>query len=92
MTIRKFNKQPIDQDDVEFDFLAYLELRNDLIQSVGVTAEEGLTVLSFAHSEGVVQARIAGGEDGEQYKVSATITTTGGRVKQGDLIIRVREL
>ena len=92
MLVRKFPKQPVEQDDVEFDFSAYLERRNDLIQSVDVTADEGLTVLSFAHSEGVVQARIAGGEDGGQYKVSATITTTGGRVKQGDLIIRVREL
>ena len=92
MTVRKFNKQPVEQDDVEFDFTAYLERRNDLIQSVDVVAEAGLSVLSFAHSGGVVQARIAGGEDGEQYKVSATITTTGGRVKQGDLIIRVREL
>lgn len=92
MTVRKFNKQPVEQDDVEFDFSAYLERRNDLIQSVDVVSEEGLSVLSFVHSDGVVQARVAGGTDGEQYKVSATITTTGGRVKQGDLIIRVREL
>ncbi|XVJ69950.1 MAG: hypothetical protein HEQ39_10025 [Rhizobacter sp.] len=92
MSLKKYTKQPIDREDIDFDFSSYLEKRNDLIQTVAVTAEDGLTVEAVSHSEGVVKAWVSGGEDGEQYKVSATVTTVGGRVKQGDLIIRVKEL
>jgi hypothetical protein len=92
MALRKFDKQPIEEQDYDFDFSEYLELHNDVIQNLAVAVETGLTLGAYSHSLGVVKVWISGGEDGEQYKVSATVTTVGGRVKQGDLIIRVREL
>jgi hypothetical protein len=40
---------------------------------------------------GVVKVFVSGGVDGVDYKVSATITTAGGRIKQGDFVVKVRE-
>lgn len=87
----KFTKQPVEVQDYDIDFTDYLAGQNDAAVSHTVTAETGVTVLSSALTAGVVKVFVSGGEDGSSYKVSATVTTQGGRVKQGDILVRVRE-
>lgn len=89
--LAKFTKQPVDVQDYDIDFRPYLTSQSDTAVSHTVEAESGLTVMASNLTAGVVKVFVAGGADGNQYKVSATITTTGGRVKQGDILIRVRE-
>lgn len=87
----KFTKQPVEVQDYDIDFTEYLAGQNDAALSHTVLAESGLSVLSSALTAGVVKVFVSGGLDGNSYKVSATVTTAGGRVKQGDILVRVRE-
>lgn len=87
----KFVKQPVDVQDYDFDFNDYLTASSDTAVSHTVTAETGLTVVGSTLNAGVVKVFVSGGADGSSYKVSATLTTSGGRVKQGDIIIKVKE-
>lgn len=92
MTIlAKFTKQPVEVQDYDVDFNEYLEFHNDVAISHTAVAESGLTVEASALTAGVVKVFVSGGTDGNTYKVSATITTSGGRVKQGDIMVKVKE-
>lgn len=87
----KFTKQPVEVQDYDIDFREYLTSQSDTAVSHEVVVEAGLTLMASSLADGVVKVFIAGGDDGNQYKVSATVTTAGGRVKQGDIMVRVRE-
>lgn len=88
----KFTKQPIEVQDYDIDFNEYLEFHNDVAVSHTSFAEAGVSILSSNLTGGVVKLFISGGTDGNTYKVSATITTQGGRVKQGDILVKVKEV
>jgi hypothetical protein len=89
--LAKFTKQPVEVQDYDIDFTSYLTSQNDTAVSHTSEAESGLTILSSNLTNGVVKVFVSGGLDGQQYKVSATVTTTGGRIKQGDIMVKVRE-
>lgn len=70
----------------------------DTISSVdavtSTTQGEGtgtVTVSSTSFSGTTVQANYAGGADGEQYRIQATITTGGGDTIQIDAMLNVAE-
>jgi hypothetical protein len=39
----------------------------------------------------VAKVYTSGGTDGVTYKITATVTTTGGRVKQAEIKVKVKE-
>lgn len=93
MTISgKFTKQPVEVQDYDIDFNEYLEFHNDVAVSHASFAEAGVSILASDLTDGVVKLFIAGGTDGNTYKISATITTQGGRVRQGDILLKVKEV
>lgn len=87
----KFTKQPVEVQDYDIDFTDYLAFHSDTAVSHTVAVETGLTLEASSMTSGIVKAFVSGGTDGNQYKVSATITTDGGRVKQGDILVKVKE-
>lgn len=88
----KHVKQPIEVQDYPFDFTEYLQGINDVAESFVVSAAEGVTIESSSMERGVVRAFVSGGTSGRSYKVSATLTTQGGRVKQLDILVKVKEI
>jgi hypothetical protein len=88
----KYNKQPVEVQDYDIDFNDYLEFHNDTAVSFSAVAETGLVVEASNLTDGVVKVFVSGGTDGTTYKVSATVTTQGGRVKQGDILVKVKEV
>lgn len=88
----KFVKQPADVQDYDFDFTEYLSSQGDTAASHTASAESGITILSSSMSSGVVKVFLSGGSDGNQYKITATVTTNGGRVKQGEIVVKVKEV
>ncbi|MFN9291054.1 MAG: hypothetical protein ACK6EB_23535 [Planctomyces sp.] len=88
----KFSKQPVEVQDYDIDFNEYLTSQSDTASSFVVAADPGVTIASSSLVAGVVKVFVSGGLDGEQYKISATVTTTGGRVKQADILIKVKEI
>lgn len=91
-TIAKYTKQPVEVLDYPFDFTSFLQEANDVAVSHTVTASAGINVESSTLARGVVRAMVSGGETGRTYKISATVTTGGGRVKQLDIRLKVKEI
>ena len=95
MTIlAKFEKQPSDVQDFDIDFSEWLTGMLDSAPGptgLEVAVDEGITLLASILNNGVAKVWLAGGVDGMTYKVTTTVTTTGGRVKQAEIKLKVRE-
>lgn len=95
--LEKYIKQPGDTQDYDIDFDDYLTFHSDTGTSHTAVAETGLTLASsqLLTANGVTNSRVkvwvSGGTDGTTYKVTVTLTTTGGRVKQVEISVRVKE-
>lgn len=92
----KFYKQPAEVLDYEFDFSEWLADRADSIvsQTVVATAQStgsAMTVSNVIQVAGVVRFFLAGGTEGVKYKITCTIVTTGGRTKQSEIMITVKD-
>lgn len=93
--LAKFEKQPADTQDYDISFVDWLAGLNDTASSVIVTTDTGITQSSPATvNGGVVKVWLSGGTSGTSYKVTATLTTanTPPRVKQAEIIVKVREV
>jgi len=86
-----FVKQPVEVQDYVIDFSTWLTSLNDAIQSHTVVATTGITVSNSTLVGASVQVWLSGGTDGNTYKISVTLTTTQGRVKQVEFKIKVKE-
>ena len=89
--LKKWIKQPAEKQDYDIGFAAWLAALSDTAASFVVTVETGITLVSSAMADGVVKVWLSGGTNGTKYKVTATITTTAGRVKEDEILIDVVE-
>ena len=87
-----FTKQPAEVQDYDIDFREYLTSVADTGVSHTVTVEPGITLVSSSLNSGVVKVWLSGGTDRQKYKVTARLTTDGGRVKEADIAVRVKEI
>jgi len=86
-------KQPHEVLDYDLDYSEWLPVA-DTIVSTTVTADAGITVGSTIidpATQRIVKQWISGGADGVTYKIQVTATTAGGRVKEVEFKIRVKE-
>lgn len=87
-----FQKQPADQLDYDLDFSQWLTDDDTL---VGVTATsnvpEEIIIESVSIEGQAIKVWVSGGENGQTYKVTVTVTTTLGRIKELDFKIRVKD-
>lgn len=95
MTIlAKFEKQPADIQDFDIDFSEWLAGMSDAAPGptgLTVVVEDGLTLAAQQLLNGVAKVYTSGGTDGFTYKITATVTTTGGRTKQAEIKVKVKE-
>ena len=92
--LAKFEKQPADVQDFDIDYTEWLTGMGDTApgpSGVVVVADAGLTILASILTDGVVKVWTSGGTDGVTYKITATITTTGGRTKQAEIRVKLKE-
>jgi hypothetical protein len=86
-----FYKQPAEVMDYDVSFSAWLAAIEDTEGAVVVTAEEGITLLDYVLSDGVVKVWLGSGTDLEKYKVTLRMTTGGNRVKEVEIAIKVKD-
>jgi hypothetical protein len=90
MIIGRPIKQPIEVQDYDIDFDSWLPA-GDSISSAVIGTPTGITLDSFSVSSPIVKIWVAGGTAGSSYKFQITVTTNVGRVKQTELIVKVKE-
>ncbi len=92
--LEKWPKQPDDIEDYDVSFVDYLAARSDTGAShtVAISPSGGATILASTLTAGVVKVWVTGGVSGTEYKITVTLTTTGGRVKQAEVSIKVKEV
>jgi len=95
MSTKVFEKQPTEVLDFFFDFRTWLTSKTDTpasSTSYTVEAQPGVTVQSHnMNTPGVVQVFMAGGTHGQKYKVTCDLDTTGGRKKQAEFQLKLKD-
>lgn len=98
MTIlEKYAKQPSEVQDYDVDFAPWLTGLADTISSFVVAAEAvgdvgtQPDVDAVAHIGNRIKVWLSGGTDGAACKVTVRVTTVGGRVKEDEIIVKVKE-
>lgn len=90
-----WEKQPGERQDYDIDFGEWLRRLDDTpaaVNPVSVQAQPGITLIAHSLSGTVVKVWLSGGDAGKRYKVTATMTTAGGRVKEAEIMIYVKEV
>lgn len=89
-------KQPADTLDYDIDFSKWLPDDDEILTAVAnATTIEGettpLVIDSVRIASPVVKVWLSGGSDGASYKVTAKVATAGGRIKEAEFKIRIRD-
>lgn len=93
-TLATFTKQPADVQDFDIVYTEWLDSLSDTAPGPGnvtVISDAGITVDSFFLLDGIVKVWVSGGTTGQKYKITATVVTTGGRTKQAEITVKVKE-
>lgn len=86
-----FQKQPADQLDYDLDFSEWLPDTDVITGVVATSSSPELTILAASVYGTTAKIFVAGGLDNATYKVTTTIATQEGRIKEHDFKIRVRD-
>jgi len=98
MILGTYSKQPAEKLDYDIDFSEWLPI-GDTIQSnvvdVEIEPDANLTVISpgiISANGKVVKVWVEDGTSGLTYQVNIIATTVGGRVKEVEFKVRVKEI
>lgn len=88
-----FRKQPAEVLDYDVDFTSWLGT-SDTVNSAVASADTGITLGATEITSGGknVKQWVRGGTANTNYKITITATTTAGRVKEAEFVVKVREL
>ena len=92
MILGTFSKQPVEVLDYDIDCTDWLVSDDLLASATAVVDTAGLTVDSVLVASPRIKVWLSGGTNGATYKVTVTITTDDGRVKQVEFRVRVRDV
>lgn len=91
MRLATFTKQPIERLDYDVLYDDWLT-PGDGLRTVQLTIDKpGLTSTQQNVSAFALKVWLAGGMDGVTYKVTVTVETDDGRIKQDEFKIKVKE-
>lgn len=88
--IKRFVKHPDEIVDYDVDFTSWLDARSDTINVYAVGATPGIDLVESTQVGGIIRTFVGGGSVGTAYRVAVEIETDGGRVKRGEIEVRVQ--
>ena len=92
MIIGMAQKQPTEYLDYDVDFTEWMPEGDTIASAVVTVSPDGeLTANNVMIMTPIVKFWLADGVTGSSYKVTVKITTAGGRIKEDELKIRVRD-
>ena len=92
--LKTWTKTPRERMDYDVSFREWLAKEGDTpaaVNPLSVTVETGITLESFTFVAGVAKVWVSGGVAGGAYRVTLQLTTSGGRIKESEFEIAVRE-
>lgn len=92
MNLGSFNKQPAETLDYDIDYSDWLTPGDNLQHADVVVEPAGVVVDSVFINEPRVKIWLSGGTHGTTCKVTVTLTTADGRVKQDEFKLRVKDI
>lgn len=84
--------QPAERLDADFDFAPFLSDDDELVSATVAVAPTGELTASAVLVGDRVKVWMDSGVNGKTYKVTVTVTTQAGRIKQDELRVRVKEI
>ena len=101
MILGKFIKQPAETLDYDIDFSEFLADGDTLLTAGDPPVPMPLNVVvdppglvlgsTFVLNTNTVKQWLSGGVNGIKYKVTMTVTSNAGRVKQVEFVIKVKD-
>jgi len=88
----KYYKQPRENRDYDVLYTKFFSKRTDTISTVSVVADPGVTIGASATLGLVFKVFIGGGTDGQTYKVTVTMTSSTGVIKEDEFYVTVKEI
>ncbi len=86
-------KQPADQLDYDVKFDRWLPDGDYITSGNAVLDKTGeLVIDSISITDQVIKVWMSGGVSGTTYKITITAATAGGRIKETEFRLRVKEL
>ena len=92
MILASFAKQPVEVLDYDIDCSEWLVTGDSVASAVAVVDVAGLNIDSLLVSPSNIKVWLSGGANGSSYKVTVTISTGSGRVKQVEFRLRVKDV
>lgn len=92
--IGKLTKRVSEVLDFDVEFGTWLDAAGgDTGATLSVTVEDGLTLGQhlFTPSTGTAKVWVSGGQAGEAYRVTLTLSTSTGRIKQVQVGVKVKD-
>lgn len=91
MNLGTFTKQPVEVKDYDLDYSEWL-VAADTVEAAEVTVEPaGLTVGYVFTQDKKIKVWLSAGTNGTVYKLTVTMTTADGRVKQDEFKVKVKD-
>lgn len=91
MVIANITQQPIEKQDYDVNYKLWLAPGDAILTATANVNVAGLTI-DILPLDSRVKLWIYGGVNGAKYKIELTVTTVGGRVKQDEINVRIREV
>lgn len=91
MILSTYTKQPADTLDYDVDYTEWLDAGDTLISAVTSVDVVGLTVAAPMIVGSKVKLWVSSGTHGTTYKVTLTVTTEHGRIKQDEVRFKLKD-
>lgn len=89
--IGTITQQPADKIDYDIDCSDIAGADDSIVLAEVAVTPSGLTVTALPRGD-KVKLWVYGGVSGSTYKVEVTVTTTLGRIKQGELKVKIKDI
>ena len=92
MILGSFSKQPVEVLDYDIDCSDWIVSDDAVVSATATVDGTGLVINSVFVSSPRIKVWLSAGTNGSSYKVTVTITTDDGRIKQVEFRVRVKDV
>ena len=92
MNLGNFSKQPSELLDYDIDYSEWLTAGDNVSRATVDIEPAGLTLESVFINDPFIKIWLSGGSHGSTYKLTVTMSSDDGRIKQDEFKLKVKDL